>query len=83
MEQLTYANGKLPLGWNDDDLDHFILDGMWKMLKKSSSVNVDGDDEDNEGDVGKTVEHHDSWIAPGWMAYRLLRQREHNDFRSP
>jgi hypothetical protein len=62
---LAYVDGKLPSGWNDDDLDHHILDGMLSMLQKPSFVNVDGDDEDDKGNVGETVECPDGWIFPG------------------
>ncbi len=83
MEQSAYVDGKLPSGWNDEDLDHFVLNGMYTMLNRASSVNVDGDDEDDNGDVDETVERPDGWIFPGWFAYRLLGSHAHNDFRSP
>jgi hypothetical protein len=28
IEKAAYNDGKLPSGWNDDDLDNHILDGM-------------------------------------------------------
>jgi hypothetical protein len=31
VELSAYKDGKLPSGWNDEDLDKFILDGMWTM----------------------------------------------------
>ncbi len=49
MEKSVYVDGKLPSGWNDDDLDQHILDGMWSMLQsKSSALNVDGDDDEED-----------------------------------
>ena len=87
VEKSAYVDGKLPSGWNDDDLDQHILDGMWSMLQsKSSTLNVDGDDEEEdvaEEGAAATVERPETWIFPGWMAYRLLGPRAHNDFRSP
>jgi hypothetical protein len=32
IEKSAYKYGKLPSGWSDDNLDKFILDGMWRML---------------------------------------------------
>ena len=56
------------------------------LQSKSSALNVDGDDEEEdvaEEGAAVTVERPETWIFSGWMAYRLLRPRAHNDFRSP
>ena len=87
VEKSAYVDGKLPSGWNDNDLDQHILNGMWSMLQsRSSTLNVDGDDEKKEPadePAGATVERPETWFFSGWMAYRLLGPRAHNDFMSP
>jgi hypothetical protein len=81
VEQSAYVDGKLPSGWNDDDLDEHILNGMWSMIGQSkASVDVDGDDEAEE--EAETSQRPEGWIFPGWMAYRLLGPRAHVDFQS-
>ncbi len=64
-------NGKFPSGWNDDDLDNHILDGMWRLLNNSPAVEVaddnNGDDDDDDDDAANqappsTPECPQDWI---------------------
>jgi hypothetical protein len=64
VEQSAYVDGRLPSGWNDDDLDEHILNGMWSLVGQcKASVDVDGDDEAEE--EAETIQHPEGWIFPG------------------
>jgi len=41
IEQSANVNGTLPSGWNDDTLDKYILDGMWKADHMTVELEVD------------------------------------------
>ena len=93
VELSAYKDGKLPSGWNDEDLDKFILDGMWTMLTGAPVYDPDNEGQENVDDVvaaadddaqdGQTSERPESWIFSGWCAYRLFGPRAHADFQSP
>jgi hypothetical protein len=92
IEQSAYKDGKLPSGWNDEDLDCFILDGMWRMLTGSTVYDVEPESQENieniEDEAAEPVapeadsDRPESWIFPGWMAYRLFGPRAHADHQS-
>jgi hypothetical protein len=93
IKKSAYKDGKLPSGWSDDDLDKFILDGMWRMFKVSgteSESKVDADDEvevEDAADEDSTraleiSEHPEEWIIPGWVAYRMFGPRAHDEHKS-
>ena len=81
FEQSAYKDGKVPSGWNNDDLDDYILDGMWRMLTGAKVIDVEAepqvnadDEAENEGvanDEGNS-DRPESWIFQGWFAYRLF-----------
>jgi hypothetical protein len=50
IEQSAYKDGKLPSSWNDDDLDNFILDGMWKMPMGATVYDADQENQQNMED---------------------------------
>ncbi len=61
---------------DDDTLDKFILDGMWKANHMIPEVDLDGDDvgvEDDKCAVEVTTrdfsECLDEWTFIGWMIY--------------
>ncbi len=93
VELSAHKDGKLPSGWNDEDLDKFILDGMWTMLTGAPVYDPDNEGQENVDDVvaaadddaqdGQTTERPESWIFSGWCAYRLFGPRAHADFQSP
>jgi hypothetical protein len=99
IEKSAYKDGKLPSGWNDDDLDGFVLDGMYKMLTGPILCDDDAEadvEENAQDDVAvadaeaeaagnaltSTSERPETWIFPGWVAYRLLGPRAHSDHQS-
>jgi hypothetical protein len=89
IKQSAYVNGKLPSGWNDDTLDKYILDGMWKADHMTVELEVDGDDTGVDDDeltaqqsTSDVSECPDGWIFSGWMVYRLFGPRAHADYQS-
>jgi hypothetical protein len=94
IEMAVYVDGKLPSGWNDNDLDEHILNGMWTLLHNSPVVDLDEDRhsedaDDNNDDAAASQaapnfhEHPQDWVFPGWMAYLLFRPRAVSGFKSP
>jgi hypothetical protein len=88
FEQSAYKDGKLPSGWNDDDLDDFILDGMWQMLTGAKVIDVEAEPQDNADDEAENegvandegnFDRPESWIFQGWFAYRLFGPRAANN----
>jgi hypothetical protein len=61
------------LGWNGNDLDKFILDGMWRMLGKvcepENGIDAKENNEEEVAEDGESSERPDSWIFPGQVAY--------------
>ncbi len=83
IEMDAYVDGKLPSGWNDDDLDEHILDGMWRLLNSNPVLDVDDDKhsedvDDNDDDAAASQaapnvqERPLDWVFPGWAAYLLF-----------
>jgi hypothetical protein len=94
IEMDAYVDGKLPSGWNDDDLDQHILDGMWRLLNNSPVCDVDEerhseDVDDNDDDAAanqaatNVSERPSDWVFPGWVAYLLFGPRAVTGFKSP
>jgi len=94
IDKSAYKYGKLPSGWSDDDLDKFILDEMWRMLKVSDTEPespVDANDEvevEDAADEDSTrapeiSEHPEEWIFPGWVAYCTFGPHAHDEHKSP
>ena len=88
IEMAAYVDGKLPSGWNDDDLDNHILDGMWRLLNTAPIVDVADDIDDNDDYAAanqaatSTPERPLDWIFPGWVAYLLFGPRAVSGFKS-
>ena len=85
-KQFLGPDGNLPSGTNEDDLNSFILNGMYKSLKSGSidTVLVDEEDEndDNNNNNNNTDRPYD-WTFPGWIAYKLFGPHANRAFRSP
>jgi hypothetical protein len=94
IEKSVYKDGKLPSGWSDDDLDEFILDGMWRMLKVSGTepespvdandkVEVEDATDEDSTRAPEIFERPEEWIFPGWVAYHTFGPRAHDAYESP
>jgi hypothetical protein len=58
VEKSAYVDGKLPSGWNDNDLVEYILNGMWSLIGQCKvSVDVDGDNEAEK--EAETIQHRE------------------------
>ena len=49
-KQFLNSDGELPSGTNEDDVDQFILDGMYRSLKAVDLDNEDAVDADDAAD---------------------------------
>jgi hypothetical protein len=93
IETSLYVDGKLPSGWNDDDLDEHILNEMWRLLHSSLVVQLDEDRhsedaDDNDDDAAASQaslnvqEHPQDWVFLVWIAYLLFGPRAISGFKS-
>jgi hypothetical protein len=65
IEMAAYIDGKLSSGWNDDDLDNHILDGMWRLLNNAPIVDAADDIDDNNDDAAANQEATSTPECPG------------------
>ena len=65
IETAAYVDGKLPSGWNEDDLDNHILDGMWRLLNNTPIVDAADDIDDNNDDAAANQEATSTPECPG------------------
>jgi hypothetical protein len=87
IETAAYIDGKLPSGWNEDDLDNHILDGMWRLLNNAPVVDVADDVDDNDDDAAanqctSNTERPQDWIFPGWVAHLIFGPHAVSSFKS-
>jgi len=93
IETSLDVDGKLPSGWNDDDLVEHILDEMWRLLHSSPVVQLDEDRhsedaDDNDDDAAASQaslnvqERPEDWVFLGWIAYLLFGPHAISGFKS-
>jgi hypothetical protein len=77
-KQFLGPDGNLPSGTNGDDLNNFILEGMYKSLKSGTFDTVIAADEDEieaNSENNNTYERPYDWTFPRWTAYKLFGPR--------
>jgi hypothetical protein len=83
-KQLLGPDGNLPSGTNRNDLNNFILLGMYKLLKSSSIDTIIADDQD-ENDANNNnnnaSERPCDWTFPRWIAHKLFGPRANRAYR--
>jgi hypothetical protein len=69
-KQFLGLDRNLPSDTNEDDLNNFILEGMYKSLKSGSIDTVVADDKDKNdaNNNNNASERPYDWTFPGWIA---------------
>ncbi len=86
QQKFLSTNGELPSGTNEDDVDKFILDGMYGL---SNAVEVPGDADDlqptndeNEVPNCTTVETPPEYTTVGWYKYTIMGPCAEKEYHS-
>mmetsp|Transcript_4745 Transcript_4745/g.7038 ORF Transcript_4745/g.7038 Transcript_4745/m.7038 type:complete len:306 (+) Transcript_4745:286-1203(+) len=86
--QQFLKNGELPSGTNDDDLDKYIINGMYRDLKGTDATNnaeielAASEEAKNEEDEEFGEEAPTDWSPPGWFAFKIFVPHALHEFRS-
>jgi hypothetical protein len=76
------VNGQLPSGTNEDDLDIFILDNMYRILKGGDIDTIDDAEDDVAADAAATTTRPEEWFFPGWAAYKAFGPRAPTEYQT-